>query len=335
MRKLIYCIALLGLFLASCEDKKKETPDVQTADTITVTMGAEYANDIYYSLSQGEVSKQNRTDWQLAFESEAQGCGILINDGAGVEVFTYPGKTIANFADTLYPSTVKGVKLYNSTSTWIKAGALNTYTNVQAWDFGWGIYNASNHMLSGDSIYIIKYKNSTGTFVTQKLAILKREPIGHYYYFAVADTNKAASYDTIKLSGDQNLTQRYLYYSFLSPSKILNREPDKDKWDLLFTTYMIPFSPYAVPGAKSNEGITVFLASGADTLKKYNEVTYKKGITSIGSDWYEFDHVTRSYIIKKIFFYVKVDDSNYYKIKFVSFDRSKGIIKFIKEKIEL
>ena len=61
----------------------------------TLTMGAFYANQVYYSLDNGEVATVSNTNWDLAFSMAghgAAGSAILINEG-NTTLWAYPGDT--------------------------------------------------------------------------------------------------------------------------------------------------------------------------------------------------------------------------------------------------
>ena len=58
----------------------------QAQQSVTVTTGANYADDVFYSLSDGEAGSADRANWDLAF-SISPSSGILANTGAGTSVW--------------------------------------------------------------------------------------------------------------------------------------------------------------------------------------------------------------------------------------------------------
>jgi uncharacterized lipoprotein YehR (DUF1307 family) len=64
-------ISILVFNLIACD------PDDQDqTKSYNVSMGAGYANDIYFSLANGVVSTPNRTEWDLAFYTNARSSSI-------------------------------------------------------------------------------------------------------------------------------------------------------------------------------------------------------------------------------------------------------------------
>ncbi len=71
----------LALFLmASCNKNEQEVvPD--TLKTDSISMGAGYASDVYYSLKNGIVSTVARSGWDIAFSTDPMTSTIIINEG--------------------------------------------------------------------------------------------------------------------------------------------------------------------------------------------------------------------------------------------------------------
>ncbi len=85
-------------------------------------MGSNSTNDVYYSFAYG-ISKINvRTEWDIAFSVPLQTATILINEGAGVELYsvgdTYSGTLLHT------PNLPSRQPLYNNKSDWTD-GAFN------------------------------------------------------------------------------------------------------------------------------------------------------------------------------------------------------------------
>jgi len=50
----------------------------------SVVMGPGYADEIYYSMTNGVVSSSPRNTWDIAFRTRVMSSSILTNDGKGV-----------------------------------------------------------------------------------------------------------------------------------------------------------------------------------------------------------------------------------------------------------
>ena len=75
-------IIYVFIFLLGCE--QNETPIKQhSSGNITskqINMGSSYSQQIFYNLNDNTVITENeKTDWDLAFESSSEGCNIIIN----------------------------------------------------------------------------------------------------------------------------------------------------------------------------------------------------------------------------------------------------------------
>ena len=119
--------------------------NAQTIVADSATMGAGYANDVYYSLDNGTVATPAAANWDIAFYTNTWSAGIITNDGRSVTLWAYPTADTSGYAtlDTTGLSTWP--PLYNSTESW-ENGAFNRNSKNHP-DYGWGIYNVITMML--------------------------------------------------------------------------------------------------------------------------------------------------------------------------------------------
>jgi hypothetical protein len=112
--------------------------------------------------------------------------------------------------------------------------------------------------------------------------------------------------------------KRFVYYS-LSANEVLDREPEAESWDILFTKFidMVPdlegnMSPYNVTGVTSNVDIGVNQAYpvGPD-FNDWSFVPMDSLKNKIGWDWKSFDFGSFSWTLQ---------DSNYYFVQTYSGD---------------
>ena len=59
------------------------------AQSNQVSLNSGYENQSYYSLENGEILNIANNNWDLAFSTDAYSANIRINDGKGVELYTY------------------------------------------------------------------------------------------------------------------------------------------------------------------------------------------------------------------------------------------------------
>ena len=70
----------------------------------TLTMGVNYANEIYYSLAGEEHYPASRNNWEIAFKTAQFSASIRANIAAGVSVYTYPNSGTEGWGSTSVPA---------------------------------------------------------------------------------------------------------------------------------------------------------------------------------------------------------------------------------------
>lgn len=304
-------VIILGIGFSSC---KKDDSTSKIDKTETISLGAAYVNDIYYSLSSGIVSTVPRATWDIAFSVSTRSSSIIINEGSGVELKVYPTTSgwswtspisIANYAS--WPS------LSNSDTEW-ETGAFNANATGHP-NYGWGIYNTNTHNIEGNALYIIKLRN--GTF--KKIWIEMKYSALQKYSFRYADTDGTNEQivSNLNISDSQ---ANYVYYSLQDNSRV-DREPNATTWDLLFTKWVDNSINYPVTGVLQNieiPAISVTIDNPANAT--YTEADFVTNINTIGSNWKVNDPVTHAYTIptNKTYF-VKNKDGKVFQITFTSF----------------
>lgn len=137
----------------------------------SVSTGASYANDVYYSMSNGTTKTVANNNWHIAFQMAPQfgpsaSASILANHAVNnVQVFSLNLSAAAKFANLSASDTIGKTnperELLGSNKTW-NVGAFNKNKNPSnLFDYGWGKYNQTTNNLSGDSIYLVKIGNTT------------------------------------------------------------------------------------------------------------------------------------------------------------------------------
>lgn len=287
---------------------------IPTRDTLI--MGPGYTQDIFYSFKDGEVSNIARDTWDIAFFTPRYSAGIIINEGNYVELYTYPNGDASawNSIDTTNMSEWK--MMYNSAEQW-EEGAFNANATGHP-DYGWGWYNQIDHHIYGDSLYIIK--TSSGV---KKLFLEEKKSLDNIYLFTYADID-GSNEQMVELDVKPYETKMFAYYS-LSSNEVLDREPEKENWDVLFTRYneMIPdgeggFIPYSVVGATNN--IYSYSSNVYPVNVNYNDWTaqpFDSTKNAIGRDWKFYDFGLNEWTIKDSnYYFVKNYEGDIYKLQF-------------------
>ena len=300
-----------------------------------IVTGAGYPDEVYYSLEDGIVSTLARDTWDLGFTTSNFSVSILANTASEVEVYTYPLGDTADWA-ILDTTGMVWAPLYNSIETFDE-GAFS-YNATGHPDYGWGTYNMTTHNITGDSLYVIK----TVGGVYKKLAILHRGSMANTWTFKFANLDGTEE-QTVDLSSGDYTDKSFVYYS-IDNMEVVDREPAKDTWDLLFTRYYDYTIPYMVSGVLTNElhiEAQEVKEEGLDqpTFVEFEDTAFTSVISVIGSDWKSFSMETFSYVVDTtvVYFLKKYGetDSSYYKIYFTAFDYTEGKYVFVQEKLSL
>jgi hypothetical protein len=56
----------------------------------TLVMGNGYANDVYFSMSQGITKESPRNSWDIAFKTNVYSASVITNSTLGIALYTYP-----------------------------------------------------------------------------------------------------------------------------------------------------------------------------------------------------------------------------------------------------
>lgn len=317
MKRCLQFVLLLAVILfTACE--KEEGP---VAKNDSVTMGAGYANDIYYSLENGVIAETPRTSWDIAFTADAQSSAILINEAAGVELKAYPSE--GTTPEEMWAESIDLTgydtweKLLNPDTTWSE-GAFGMNAEGPL-NYGWGNYNMATHNVEGCCLYIIKTRSGAmmKIFIETKFSVQKR----FVFKFADLQTKAETSVDLDCSSSTAN----FVYYS-LDDNERLDREPDKETWDILFTKFTDNAINYNVTGVLGNTG-TMTIEKDEATIENVSwvEEEYSDDINIIGSDWKSLREDFSGYDVDdNRVFILKDGTGSEYIFQFTAFDMTSG-----------
>jgi len=306
-----------------------------------VVTGADYADDVYYSLENGTVTTVARNNWDIAFFVNYYSAGLSANNGSGVELYTYSEGDINDWA-TVDTTGMDWTPMYNSIESF-EEGAFNANA-LEHPDYGWGIFNMGGvYPIIGDSLFVIK----TISGAWKKLAIIMKETVPNTWEFKYANLDGTGE-QTVSLNAGEYNDKYFIHYS-IDSMKIQDREPAKVDWDLLFTKYYDYTIPYYVTGVLINDDHVLaqeVRESGMDqsSHNSYVDTAFADTISIIGSDWKEFDMDAMAYVLNDtVVYYLKTDDGDtstnfaYYKIYFTGFSGGSfgglGVYTFMQERL--
>jgi hypothetical protein len=303
----------------------------------TIDMGAGYANQIYYSMENGVVKSTSVYNWDLAFNTSKQDNGIRVNHMNGVEVFMYEKGDTGSWSSFDTTGWNDFPQLYNS-DTSMDVGAFNRNIDPSdPFDFSWGKYNVATHIVTGDSLYLLVFRDQSQNITgMKKFWIVRQTSSNGNVTIKMADVDGTNEY-TEEIQNKDGAKYNFTYYN-LRTNKVVDRAPEKSMWDVTFARYFYylgphsPFPYYQTTGVISNIGVKV--TEVRDMMPDSVHAWSQAGNSSanhfvIGNDWKSFDNGwaledSLSYII-----YPKSGDK-YFHIYFSDFQGSAtGVTKFM------
>jgi hypothetical protein len=269
-----------------------------------------YDYQSFYDLSSDSVYTNPNDQWDLAFESAAQGWHIWINYSSFLGI-------------------------YRTGSTDFNA------TSYRIIDKNW-LYDASSG--NPDSTAIGNWNEVTGedppVYILGSYDGVRYKPFLKLRFLAVTDTSYIFSFAALDNSGLKEVTiakdssYNHIYYS-LSRRKTVRIEPPKNQWDILFTQYVttlftnegLPI-PYIVRGVYMNKNVEAMV----DSVIPYRELSAEQIDLSrlspiqdyIGYNWKSVEinqsANTARYAVRKNYSYIIKDtQGNLYKLHFLSY----------------
>lgn len=298
--------------------------------TVNTSMGAGYANQVYYKLSTDTTTPFAANSWDIAFLRESNlNQAIRVNESIGIEVFE-ASNTPSDW-NTIDVTNQSGwTQLYNSDTDWNNGAFMKGSDNTPPFGFGWGHYNPVTHHLTGSIIFVLKYAD--GTY--RKLII--EDYFGAYTFKYSTWTGSAWTADqTATISNASNPNNKYNYYSFTTNSEVV-AEPAVTDWDFVFTRYYTELAPntmYLVTGVLHSSEVTVAQNEEVGGMPTNPSLTYETDINTIGYDWKSFTGTSFTVNSDRAF-YVKYANNTVYRIYFTAFSGgSAGNITFHQEDV--
>lgn len=313
MKTKLFSIALLAVIQNGMQAQQT---DANGYTTVEASMGAAYANRLFFDLSENQLTSQPANTWDIAFwRNSAMQLGTRINDAKNILVYQV-STDIASW-DSIDVNNIGnwGIPLYNPDQTTdLSRGALETSTiNTAcsgAFNTGWGCYNIATHEVEGKVIFVLKYSDQ----LYYKLFI---EKYYRGYTFKYAKYDGTAWGETItKTVANGNADQYFNYFSFDNNEVVTNMEPSKNQWDLMFTRYWTFYNNvmmYRMSGVIQNPRITVAKTSETQETSAVNlpdASVFSSTITTIGHSW-----KPTSGLIPNVVYYIKENDQ-YYRLYF-------------------
>lgn len=286
-----YLSIILLLFLSL---KAEET-------TITLNGGSEM---VFFNLKDNNMTSVNSTNWQLAFKSGAIAGTIRAN--SNTNVFEAINLSIDDFGKAIEQSSLSNSsefkQTYNSNIDW-KIGAFNQGgAPEEDYNYGWGEYIQSDGIY-GNKLYVLEIINN-GKKVYFQFVI--NSVVSNIYNISWSNLDGTNTQDfTINKA---TFSDKNFVYLDLFNTTVINNEPVKKQWDLLYSEYITPIQAgpdllyYPVAGFLQNTNTWVSEMEG-NVVSAPEDDTFSDEINMIGYDWKTFSGGT--YVYKDATYFVQ------------------------------
>lgn len=304
---------------------------VQSQVTDSVYMGSGYENDVYYSMDNGMYSMEDSQEWDIAFRTEPFSSAIFINDGNGAVLKTYPNGDTADWASVDTAGFSQWPGMYNHENDW-SISAFERHALGHP-DYGWGTYDMTTHNVTGDSLFVLKLTD--GTY--KKVWIEQKVSTQNMYYFRHADLDGSNEAE-VELDVNPYTEKYHIYYS-IADDEVVDREPKKSEWDIVFSRYVSLINgetPYIVAGVISNLNTPIAeYAPVSPDFTEWQTADFDTSKNVIGYDWKEFDMGTFTYTVDdSLVYFIESQEGSIYKLRFTAFEGSStGKVVFEKEQV--
>jgi hypothetical protein len=288
--------------------KPHEAGDVTTA---TVDMDPLYKYQVYFSLrTNSEVGRNEKTVWDLGFESSADGYHVVLNGAASM------------FAMSVANATFEQVSIADTVG----------FAFNRKWDSFTGSLDstAMGDWRSAKPVYIIDrgFDEKGRARGWSKVQVLSVSSTSYRMRVAKPDGTDER---IIEIAKDSTYNLSFLS---LSSGLRVTVEPPRDAWDIALSQYtyvfydMDPPVPYLVTGCVLNRFGTSAYEDTTTSFESTTIATVKpdqlsSDITSIGYDWKYFDG--SKYTVRANNYIIRDSRGLLYKFHFTGFYNAAGI----------
>lgn len=319
VRKSLLAFVALGLF-SSCEKDEDLLPGHYSADmpgyaNLVSEGGVDYQMQVYFDLSSGENKAVNKRDvWDLALGCDASNPNLFVN-ASMLQSVAATGST--DFNSSYDPANFSFD--YERAKRFYRSGRMMK---------GWNGTNADQQ------VFIIDL-GKTMTNQARGYKLFQVTSFDGQTYTVKLSNLDHSNLQEVKIP--MNSASTHVYISFADVTSVLNLEPPKDEWDILFTKYMerlfdgADTLDYSVTGALINPYKTMAYfheESYADSTWSYSDLSaqdidyarYSLRPDVIGHDWkyYDLDAGAYTAIPAKNYFVKDAEDKNY-RLHFTGF----------------
>ncbi|MBL0308603.1 MAG: hypothetical protein IPP77_02615 [Bacteroidetes bacterium] len=317
----IFCVLFSAIcFLSSCFKEKPLIPPLKQGEVQIgmIEMGPQYADQFFYSLEKNSVISQNsRLAYDLMFDCNSSSFYILLNTAKFMSV-VHTGKTDLN---SITMGDASGKKWMYETGRYLPdSSALGEWWSA-----------LGPEVTTKGEVYIINLGVDTLGDPLGYIKMKVNDFSASEYSITYSDMDNQ-HLRTVSVSKD--VRWNYRYFRFVNDSEIVDGiEPDKNLWDFCLTQYSYLFYdpyylPYQVTGVLTNPSRTeVYMDSilNFDSIQfgDFNSSRLETRRDAIGFEWKRYGlNSSGTYSVNSNYtYYIRTGSTDYYKLRFNSFDR--------------
>ncbi|MCK9481514.1 MAG: HmuY family protein [Bacteroidia bacterium] len=316
--KIIFIALSTLLLLTSCfkEDRPLVLP-ASKAKVMSVFMGSEFQNQIFFKMEDQSYQTSNLNDWDLAFDNVSNQFKIVTNYGRNIFVARTQALDVSQL-ESIKPAQIPIKQwLYDFPNGSIDSNAFGDWKNLYGNKMPFHIIDMGRTLPSPQRYYVVR--------------VLEADDVQYKVEFGKFSMLDSLQVVEIKRNKNRNFT----YLNIRNGQIHTDFEPLKEDWDFVFTRYRFIFYidpnpteplPYLVSGCllnPHNVSVSLDTVSGFENinLKLCNQKHFTKSQDVIGYAWKSFDYsVSFSYTINPNMVYiVKNNKGDFYKIRFLDF----------------
>lgn len=313
----VLCTIMKRTFLALSIGLIGAMAQAQTA--VTVSTSPQNADQVWYSMANGEVGRAPLAEWDLAFEMTGFEASIRVNTAKGLQVFETPN-AIGDWDNVNTVDTANWTAIYNADSNW-SVGALSHGNNLdlpEGFNVGWGNYSVQTHATTGTKIYAILLADGT-TWMKLRINYLANNVYSFTYANLDGSDEHQGSVNKVNFTG-----KNFGYWSFATDAT-LDREPMTADWDLEFTKYtgFVP-TAYPIAGVLQNKEVTALQVDDVPTSEaQWTSASFSANANVLGADWKSYSFADNAFhIVGDTTYFVKDIPGNIWKIVFTGYGGS-------------
>jgi len=318
----ILFIVMFLLSMTSCFEEDEKLPPYESNVELYEIPYNVYTTNVYFDLSSAEIISYHENDaWDIAFQTGENDHRIIVNSSdllqlANVGSISFENCTTLSGEEVWKYDASSGIADSSATGIWVDTtNSTKQYSN---------------------NLYLLGKENGLSFEVIQKIQFIH---VDQTHYKILHGSLQSIIPDTLIIEKDT--TYNFVGFSFRNGNVLVNFEPPKNDWDIVFKQYLSTLyttdgiaTPYSVRGVIIN---TSKVEVARDTSSNFEMFTpliqsyeYSSRWDFIGWEWKDVtvDEASNTAVYKADptqIFLIKDTHGDYFKLHFISYYNSSGV----------